>query len=232
MRVIGTGYGRTGTTSLEAALVQLGFGPCFNAADVFRNPKFIRPLLGAVEGGSTNWGDILAGYESLVSEPAAACWRELVAYYPKAKVVHTVRDPERWVDSIQRTLFRRRRHLNSLYGRAAVQVSAILGTDFAPLIRLFQRTLEARALEAVAERRPERAIELFQAHTDQVVEAIPADRLLIYEVGAGWGPLCEFLGVPVPADPFPRVSTSAQYTSDALGPFGASAASLFLRRTR
>jgi hypothetical protein len=38
--------------------------------------------------------------------------------------------------------------------------------------------------------------------------------------------------VPVPADPFPRVSTSAQYTSDALGPFGASAASLFLRRTR
>src|SRR3954447_11424932 len=104
MRVIGTGYGRTGTTSLEAALVQLGFGPCFSAADVFRNPKFIRPLLGAVEGGSANWGDMLAGYESLVSEPASVCWRELVEYYPEVKVVHTVRDPERWVDSIQRTL--------------------------------------------------------------------------------------------------------------------------------
>ncbi|WP_165966124.1 sulfotransferase family protein [Actinomadura sp. 7K534] len=232
MRVIGTGFGRTGTTSLEAALVQLGFGPCFSAADVFRQPKFIRPLLGAVEGGPVNWGELLAGYDSLVSEPAAVCWRELVEYFPEAKVVHTVRDPERWVESVERTLFRRRRHLASPYGRVAVRMSSMLGTDFAPLARLFQSTLEARALKSLAARRPERAVELFRAHTDQVTEAVPPDRLLTYDVGAGWEPLCEFLGVPVPDEPFPRVSTSAQYTSDGFGPFGASTASLFLRRTR
>lgn len=65
MHVIGTGYGRTGTTSLNTALVRLGLGPCLDAGDVFRNPKLIRPLLGAVEGKSTNWGDILTGYKSM-----------------------------------------------------------------------------------------------------------------------------------------------------------------------
>src|SRR3954471_9627212 len=230
MRVIGTGYGRTGTTSLEAALVQLGFGPCFTAADVFREPKFIRPLLRVADGGSAEWGDILAGYGSLVGEPASVCWRRLVEYYPKAKVVHTVRDPERWVVSIQKALARRRRHLNSLYGHVAVGLSSMLGTDFAPLIRLFRQTLEADALRLTAERKPERAIELFQAHTDQVVKAVPADRLLIYEVSSGWGPLCGFLDVPVPVEPFPLMSTMEQCTNG--HGFGTRAASLFLSRTR
>jgi hypothetical protein len=230
MRVIGTGYGRTGTTSLKAALVQLGLGPCFSAGDVFDNPELIRPLLGAVERGSANWGEMLAGYESIVSEPATPCWRELVEYYPEAKVVHTARDPERWVDSIQKTLARRRRHLNSLPGRAVVQMSSMLGTDFAPLIKLFRMTLEAQALKAVAERRPERAAELFQEHTEQVVKTVPADRLLIYDVRAGWGPLCEFLDVPVPAEPFPEMSTRVQYTNGR--GFGTKAALLFLSRTR
>jgi Sulfotransferase domain len=230
MRVIGTGYGRTGTTSLEAALVQLGFGPCFSAADVFRDPKFIRPLLRAADGGTAEWGEILAGYGSLVGEPASVCWRQLVEHYPKAKVVHTVRDPERWVVSIQKALARRRRHLDSLHGHVAVGLSSMLGTDFAPLIRLFRQTLEADALKLTAERKPERAIELFQAHTDQVVKAVPADQLLIYEVSAGWGPLCEFLDVPVPAEPFPLMSTMEQYTNG--HGFGTRAASLFLSRTR
>jgi hypothetical protein len=232
MRVIGTGYGRTGTTSLETALELLGFGPCFNAADVFRNPKLIRPLLGAIENGSANWGEMLAGYESLVGEPATACWRELVEYYPEAKVVHTVRDPERWLDSMRRTLFTRRRHLDSLPGRAAVLTSTMLGTDLAPLVRLFQTTLEAQALKSVAEQAPKRAIELFQAHTDQVIETIPASRLLIFDVRTGWEPLCKFLDVPVPAEPFPRMATTAQYTGDRRRGFGPRAVPLLLRRAR
>lgn len=230
MRVIGTGYGRTGTTSLKLALERLGFGPCLSAKNVFQNPELIRPLLRAIEGGPADWADMLAGYESMVSEPHTPCWRQLVDYYPKAKVVHTVRDPEQWVRSVQRTLHRRRRHINTLYGKAAIQLSSALGTDFAPLIKVFQRTLEGQALKSVAERRPERAVEQFRAHTDQVVAAVPADRLLVYKVGDGWEPLCDFLGVPVPSEPFPRVNDRAEFTR---GPgFKKEAASLFLSRTR
>jgi hypothetical protein len=51
----------------------------------------------------------------------------------------------------------------------------------------------------------------FRDHTRKVVEAIPAKRLLIYEVSQGWGPLCEFLGVEVPATPFPAENSRAEF---------------------
>ena len=34
MKVIGSGFGRTGTTSIKAALEQLGFGPCYHMEEV------------------------------------------------------------------------------------------------------------------------------------------------------------------------------------------------------
>ena len=36
-------------------------------------------------------------------------------------------------------------------------------------------------------------------------------RLLVYEVGSGWEPLCAFLGVPVPDEPFPRSNATAEF---------------------
>jgi hypothetical protein len=40
---------------------------------------------------------------------------------------------------------------------------------------------------------------------------VPADRLLVYQVSEGWGPLCEFLGVPAPDEEFPRLNESASF---------------------
>ncbi|EQD60929.1 hypothetical protein B2A_03430, partial [mine drainage metagenome] len=40
-----------------------------------------------------------------------------------------------------------------------------------------------------------------------VVDALPSDRLLVYSPSEGWEPLCAFLGVPVPGEPFPRVNS-------------------------
>jgi len=39
-----------------------------------------------------------------------------------------------------------------------------------------------------------------------VIKEVPADRLLVWQVKEGWGPLCQFLGVPVPDLPFPNVN--------------------------
>jgi hypothetical protein len=52
----------------------------------------------------------------------------------------------------------------------------------------------------------ENAVRVFEAHNAAVQAYVPADRLLVYEVSQGWEPLCEFLGVPVPDTPFPRVN--------------------------
>ena len=232
VRVIGTGYGRTGTTSLTAALEQLGFGPCLEAGEVFRHPRLIRPLLAAVEGKPTNWEEIFAGHESVVCEPVTPCWRQLVEYYPEMKVVHTVRDPQQWISSIRGTLFKRRRHINTWYGKVALRTSSTLGTDLYPLIELFRRTLEGQILAWLADGQVDRAVEQFQAHTDEVVDTVPADRLLVYNVHDEWKPLCEFLEVPKPTKPFPLKSTTAEIAGGRGRGFGNEAALRFLTRTR
>jgi hypothetical protein len=51
----------------------------------------------------------------------------------------------------------------------------------------------------------------YVAHNDAVKATIPAARLLVYQVKDGWGPLCEFLGVPEPSEPFPRTNHRAEF---------------------
>jgi hypothetical protein len=50
-----------------------------------------------------------------------------------------------------------------------------------------------------------------QRYHDEVKRTVPADRLLVWSVEEGWEPLCEFLDVPVPDTPFPRLNDSAQF---------------------
>jgi len=51
----------------------------------------------------------------------------------------------------------------------------------------------------------------FVAHNDAVKAAIPAPRLLTYQVTEGWEPLCRFLGAPVPEEPFPHTNRRDQF---------------------
>jgi hypothetical protein len=50
-----------------------------------------------------------------------------------------------------------------------------------------------------------------EAHNAAVIAAIPPERLLVFEVSQGWAPLCRFLGLPVPATPFPRVNEAGSF---------------------
>lgn len=56
-----------------------------------------------------------------------------------------------------------------------------------------------------------RAIEEFEAHVAEVKSSIPADRLLVYELGSGWDPLCDFLGVPVPDMAYPHTNATIDF---------------------
>ena len=55
------------------------------------------------------------------------------------------------------------------------------------------------------------AIAAFEAHNKDVIARIAPENLLIYDVKDGWGPLCAFLGVPVPDEPFPRLNDKAAF---------------------
>jgi hypothetical protein len=52
---------------------------------------------------------------------------------------------------------------------------------------------------------------LFDRYSEQVKRDIPPERLLIFDVGNGWEPLCAFFGVPVPQTPFPRENAAAEF---------------------
>src|SRR5919112_6103155 len=109
LAVIGAGLGRTGTLSLHTALERLGFAPCEHMTNCFAHPERFALWLDAVRrkraGEPIDWRPLFTGYRATVDWPGAFFWRELTAAHPEAKVILTVRDPERWYDSIRATIF-------------------------------------------------------------------------------------------------------------------------------
>ena len=74
-------------------------------SEVFAGARRNVPLwLDAIDG-QPDWDAIFAGFRSTTDYPACNYWRELAAYYPDAKVVLTVRDPDSWFDSVSETIF-------------------------------------------------------------------------------------------------------------------------------
>jgi hypothetical protein len=192
LKVIGAGYGRTGTMSLKLALEQLGFGPCFHMSEAIANPACVPDWIEACRG-RPDWDRLFAGYHSTVDHPGCAFYRELAGAYPRAKVVLTVRDPNDWFDSTQATVFSPKMRERV----ADPQFKEFLtGTVWG----LFGAGIDDR----------EFMVEQFERHSTEVKGAIAAGRLLVFTVSQGWEPLCEFLGVAVPATPFPRVNSRAE----------------------
>jgi hypothetical protein len=197
MKVIGTGVGRTGTYSLRLALNQLGFGPCHHMEEVLHHMPVQVPLWSAALAGRADWRAIYDGYPSAVDWPTAGFFRELYKAYPNAKFVLTLRSPESWTDSFDNTIYK----LLAARDQAppdkrewlAMASGVIAKTGFPP-------GLDSAAL-----------LKAFVAHNEAVKATIPASQLLVYEVKQGWGPLCQFLGVPVPAVDFPRTNDRAEF---------------------
>ena len=58
----------------------------------------------------------------------------------------------------------------------------------------------------------ENAREVFREHYEMIKRVTPRERLLVFKLSEGWGPLCEFLGKPVPDVEFPRVNDTDAMT--------------------
>ncbi|MFC3997669.1 sulfotransferase family protein [Nocardiopsis sediminis] len=198
MKVIGVGFGRTGTLSLKVALDELGLGPCYHMSEAIRAPGHKRMWLAGAQGTPMDWEAVFAGYRSTVDWPACFFWRELVAAYPDAKIILTGRDPEKWYASTYETIYR----LSTWVARVAAPLFPT-ARGMAAMTRavIWDGTFGGRFEDRA------HAIEVFQRHMKEVVEEVPADRLLVYDVRQGWEPLCRFLGVEVPEGrPFPHVN--------------------------
>lgn len=202
LKVIGAGFGRTGTLSLKAALEQLGFGKCHHMLEVFKSPEQSRLWRKLAKGETPDWDRVFDGFESSVDFPACIFWRELAEKYPDAKVVLSVRSADSWYKSASETIFAIGKVVPGWLKVIVPHIGRIFDMH-AVLIR--DRTFGGRQDDAV------HAKSVFERHNAEVKAAIPADRLLVFEAKDGWGPLCAFLGVPVPDTPYPNVNDTAQF---------------------
>lgn len=200
LKVIGSGFGRTGTLSLKKALEEIGYGPCYHMEEVIKRPSHINIWHQAAQGHSVDWPALFAGFQATVDFPANVLYQELMALYPEAKIIHTVRDPERWYESTYDTIYRARFVFPDWLLRLV------------PFLRRFMEMQDGMFWQTLFEGQFEdrqRALQIFHEYTEEVKRTVPAERLLIFRVADGWEPLCQFLDVPVPDTPFPHVNDKA-----------------------
>jgi hypothetical protein len=105
VKVIGAGFGRTGTMSLKVALETLGFDPCYHMTEVFVHPEHAGFWISAWRREPADWDGVLGEYEAAVDWPACTFYEELMERHPDAKVILSVRDPERWYESVRNTIY-------------------------------------------------------------------------------------------------------------------------------
>lgn len=199
LEVIGAGLGRTGTMTLKTALEMLGLGPCHHMYEVILHPEQAPFWERAARGEPVDWEEVFANYRSSCDWPSCAFYKELAARYPQAKVILTLRDPHAWYKSVSNTILPAMK--GPMFGPDGKQVGP--PGKFAPLL-IGEKTFGNDFTE-------EHMVAVFNRHNEEVKRAIPPERLLVFEAAHGWEPLCRFLGVAVPSEPFPLTNTTDQF---------------------
>jgi len=200
LRIIGSGFGRTGTMSTKMALEELGLGPCHHMIEVALNPTQLAHWKAIAAGQKVAWDEVFDGYVSQVDWPGAAVWRDTSIAFPDAKIVHTERPEDEWWNSFSVTIGK----LFTLLPNIPMppHIAEIMQTMSGWLIK---NTFGDHTDDHAA------AIAAYRRNNEMVRDTIPADRLLVFNVADGWGPLCRFLEAPEPDAPFPRSNTRDEF---------------------
>ena len=198
MRVVGAGLGRTGTHSLKLALEQLLGEPCYHMAEVLEHLDHVPTWHAAFHGETVEWDRVLHGYAAIVDWPGAGVWQQLATAYPESVILlSTRRDAQTWLTSARATI------LDNSPKNKMEDDPRMPG--FAPMIRSMFESWESGWRDDAT------AMAAYERHNEQVRRDAPPDRLLEWQPGDGWKPLCAALGVPVPDADFPHVNSTQEF---------------------
>jgi hypothetical protein len=197
LRIVGAGLGRTGTTSLKAALEQLLDGRCYHMMEVFGRIDDTDVWSRAADEDMPDWDQFLGEYIATVDWPGCAFWPELTAAYPDALVLLSTRDANAWWESASNTIF------------AAMLREPEPGTPINRQREMFLNIMHSRFTLNWDDADAAKAAYL--RHNAQVRETVPADQLVEWRPGDGWEPLCAALNVTVPDAEFPHINTTDDF---------------------
>ncbi len=192
MKVIGAGFGRTGTKSLQLALQMLGFNKCYHMEELMRNPHGVKHWQDAYDEKDVDWDSLFEGYQAIVDFPGAIYYQRIAARYPSAKIILTVRDPQQWYESLMKTIY-------TFDPPASTKIKMLLKMPFSATARNFfkvimlnKKSIWGKFFESKVKDR-DYMLKRFEEHIEEAKQNFPADRLLIFDVSEGWEPLCLFL---------------------------------------
>jgi len=198
VEVIGAGPSRTGTNTMKVALRMLGY-KATDGGFVFFNKTVQKAWLPWLTK-NTSFEPALRtllenGYNATLHEPFSLAYLPLLRRFPDAKVILTVRDsPEDWFASVKRAL-----EWSHNISKATVELTNRLYRAYDCEVWEFANTFGA-----VPDVLRWRCIFGYKNYIANVRRKVPPDRLLVFNVKEGWEPLCRFLGVPVPREPWPK----------------------------
>lgn len=211
IKIIGAGFPRTGTMTLKNALETLGFEKTYHYKDLIADSKRLTYWKELERTGSTDFNALFKGFEATVDFPGYPYYKILLEKYPEAKVILTKRDFDKWYESTHKTIWK----------------SA--NKSFIERINLFRRKLFNKNLRQIFKciyfmRRvylnnqfennfnsKDHAKKVFFKHIEDVINHVPEEQLLVYDVSQGWDPLCAFLNLPVPTQPFPHLNKKENF---------------------
>jgi hypothetical protein len=156
----------------------------------------------AIRGEPVDWDALLAEYVAAVDWPACAFWDELAEANPDAPVLLSTREsPEKWWASMERTIVPRIKS-------SVPEDEDALARHRAMVTELFER-FDPHWDDPAA------AMAAYEAHNERVRGSVRADRLIDWQPGDGWAPICDALGISVPAEDFPHENTTADFRARA-----------------
>ena len=196
LKVIGTGLPRTGTASLKGALQMLGYDKTYHMDNLLNNPAQVVYWEQLFDQGETDYEALFDGFVASTDFPGFFAYRALLRKYPQAKFILTVRDPETWYESINNTVYQ------AVTAFFQQDEKVIHNSKVTPVFRLLDNHL-FKAFFAGTFPDKARTLAIVESYQQEVIDTIPADQLLIYEIADGWDPLCAFLDCPVPDLEFP-----------------------------
>ena len=203
LQIIGPGFGRTGTRSLKAALELLGFAPCHHMQTLFADPAQLAFWKALAAEGTVDWHEVFAGVPGADRLARRACLARVAPdlsggpggiQHPAGRgLVEPVRAHRR---------------------QAPAALPDAAGAD--------QRGRDAGHAEAGDDPQRHRPRDARPRRSDCGVP--PSARRgprrgsgrsgrRCSTIGDGWAPLCDFLGVPVPNTPFPRLHDGDDFWS-------------------
>ena len=208
MKVIGAGFGRMGTMSIKAALEQIGYGPCLHMIDIIRDPSLLPPWKERAEGNQIDWASALEGWESTIDWPACKFWREHHETWPDLPVILNNRDKDAWYKSMLNSIH----EAKEMAMRGELKPSDPDTPPPSPEVMMMINGIVWSTFDGRFADDKEYAFQKLDEHYAAVRDTVPKDQILEFDATTdGWEPLCSFLGVDVPDEPFPHLNDTKTF---------------------